>query len=188
MTFEPRPQRLRRLALGLDRSVSTSGGGGVGGVPISLPMTHAPRSTGDVRLPYEVRSSIGALAQQTPPPGIVERHAPELRAQHRGDAVVPREPLVQERVVGGEQVADVAILEQHARHEGLDLDGHVLPQLVVERRKQIRIGLHFAELVEIQPLEREVAHQARRARVVQHPKRLGLERARRRAACPRPRP
>ena len=32
-------------------------GGGVGGVPISLPRTHAPRSTGDVRSPYDVRSS-----------------------------------------------------------------------------------------------------------------------------------
>ena len=47
--------------LGCDRSVSTSGGGGVGGVPISLPITHAPRSTGDVRLPYDVWSSIAPL-------------------------------------------------------------------------------------------------------------------------------
>ena len=44
-----------------ERSVSTSGGGGVGGVPISLPMTQAPRSTGDVRSPYDVRSSTAPL-------------------------------------------------------------------------------------------------------------------------------
>jgi hypothetical protein len=47
--------------LGVDKSVSTSGGGGVGGVPISLSMTHAPRSTGDVRSPYDVRNSMAPL-------------------------------------------------------------------------------------------------------------------------------
>ena len=47
--------------LGLERSVSTSGGGGVGGVPISLSITQAPRSTGEVRSPYEVRSVTAPL-------------------------------------------------------------------------------------------------------------------------------
>src|SRR4029450_2629994 len=89
------------------------------------------------------------------------------------------EPLVEERVVGREQVADVAIAEQDARHERLDLYGHVLSQLVVERGKQVRIGHPFPELVQVQPSEREVAHQTRRTLVVQHPERLGLERLRR---------
>ena len=48
----------------------------------------------------------------------------------------------------------------------------VLPQLVVEGWKQIRIGLGVVEVVEVQPLEREVAHQTRCARILQHPQRL----------------
>src|SRR5215469_8588338 len=44
-----------------DRSVAVSGGGGEGGVPISLSSTHAPRNTGDVRSPYDVRISTAAL-------------------------------------------------------------------------------------------------------------------------------
>src|SRR5438105_14237551 len=47
--------------LGVDKSVAVSGGGGVGGVPSSLSSTHAPRNTGDVRSPYEVRISNAAL-------------------------------------------------------------------------------------------------------------------------------
>ena len=46
---------------GVSEFVSTPGGGGVGGVPMSLSSTHAPRSTGDVRSPYDVRSSTAPL-------------------------------------------------------------------------------------------------------------------------------
>ena len=90
---------------GVARFVSTSGGGGVGGVPMSLSSTQAPRSTGDVRSPYDVRSSTAPLPSSPWRAGSVERHAPELRADDAVDAVVPREPLVEERVVGRQQLA-----------------------------------------------------------------------------------
>ena len=65
---------------GVVRFVSTPGGGGVGGVPMSLSSTHAPRSTGDVRSPYDVRSSTAPLPSRPKRVGILERHAAELRA------------------------------------------------------------------------------------------------------------
>jgi len=43
------------------RATVAPGGGGVGGVPISFSSTQAPRSTGEVRSPYEVRSNTAAL-------------------------------------------------------------------------------------------------------------------------------
>src|SRR4029450_1849091 len=43
------------------RSVSTPGGGGVGGVPTILSRTHAPRRTGDVRFGYDVLISTAPL-------------------------------------------------------------------------------------------------------------------------------
>ena len=78
-------------------------------------------------------------------------------------------------MVGREQVTHIAIAEQDARDEGLDLGRQVLSQLIVERRKQIRIRHDRIEVVEVQPLEREVPDQARRAAVAQHPQRFGLK-------------
>ena len=61
MLLEPRADGLRPLALGRREIRLDAGGGGVGGVPMSFSSTHAPRSTGDVRSPYEVRSSAAPL-------------------------------------------------------------------------------------------------------------------------------
>ena len=108
--------------------------------PSVCPSTHAPRSTGDVRSPYDVRISTAPLPSRPHRRGSSSVTRRNCGPQHRGDAVVPREPLVQERVVGGEQIAHVAILEQHAREERLDLGRHVLAQRFVERGKQVGIG------------------------------------------------
>src|SRR5215211_3193745 len=66
----------------------TPGGGGGGGVPSSTSITHLPRSTGDVRLP----SVVWIL------------HALELPTGDVGNAVMVRESLVDERVIGREQL------------------------------------------------------------------------------------
>ena len=175
MAFEPRPKRPGRLSLGLGQVRVSIGGWRRRRRPHQL--AHDPCAAQNRRRAVAVQrpQQHRAFAEQPPPPGIVECDAPELRSHDRGDAIVPREPFVEERVVGREQVADVSIVRQHARDERLELDGHIPPQQLVEGGKQIRIGLHLRELVRIQPLDREVAHQARGARVVQHPKRLGSE-------------
>ena len=45
----------------LSQILSPPGGGGVGGVSMSLSSTQAPRNPGEVRSPYEVRSSTAPL-------------------------------------------------------------------------------------------------------------------------------
>ncbi len=47
--------------------------------------------------------------------------AAEAAAADVRDAVVPRQPLVDERVVGVEQVDDAAVLAQHAAEQQLGL-------------------------------------------------------------------
>ena len=46
---------------------------------------------------------------------------------------------------------------------------------VVERREQQGIGLDRVQVVHIQPLQREIAHEARCARIGQHPPGLRFE-------------
>ena len=85
--------------------------------------THLARSTGDVRLPYDVTVRTLPFPSSPPRRSSVERHAPEPAAVDIRNLVVLREPLVEERVVGGEQLEDAAILAQLALEEELGLAG-----------------------------------------------------------------
>ena len=98
--------------------------------------THAPRSTGDVRSPYDVRSSTAPLPSRPRRFGSSSVHAAELRPVHAAHAVVAREPLVDERVVGRQQLVHAVVLEQHAREEQLDLGREIVAQRVAELGEQ----------------------------------------------------
>src|SRR5690606_5254228 len=67
----------------------------------------------------------GALAEQSPARRVVELDSTELRTEYRVDAVVTREPLVEERVARGQERSHVAILEQNAAEEKPDLLGEI---------------------------------------------------------------
>ena len=69
-----------------------------------------PRRTGDVRFGEEVTVRMAALPQQAAARLVGERHAAEVIAVDVGNAVVPRQPLVDEAVVGGQQIEQTAIL------------------------------------------------------------------------------
>ena len=99
-------------------------------------MTHLPRVTG------EVRSGLEVVARNAPLPSRplrdfhvrAERDAPELAAVDVRDAVVLGQPLVDERVVGRQQVDDAAILADDAVEQQLDFAAHRLAQRIVEVR------------------------------------------------------
>ena len=84
----------------LSSSAGTSGGGGGGGVPSMFSRIHLPRTTGDVRSACDVSARMLPWPEQPLPRLVGDRHAAELAAVDVRDAVVPREPLVDERVVG----------------------------------------------------------------------------------------
>ena len=154
----------------------TPGGGGGGGVPIMFSSTHLPRSTGDVRLAYEVASRM--LPWPSRPPRTLsgrQRHAPELRAVNVRHAVVLRQALIEERVVGPQQVEHAAVLLDDALEKELGLLTEGPPQIVVEHREHPPIGHNRGEIPQIQPLSGEVVDQRFRARVRQHPPNLLLE-------------
>ena len=87
--------------------------------------THTPRFTGEraeVLRPRHRRGSCPCRAGRGGSRASGrQRHAPEVRAVDVRDAVVPRQPLVDERVVGGQQIDDVAVLADDALEEQLRL-------------------------------------------------------------------
>ena len=85
-------------------SCGTSGGGGGTGVPRMFSRIHLPRTTGDVRSAYDVTASTLPWPSSPQRALVGQRHAAEAAAVDVRDAVVPRQPLVDERVVRRQQV------------------------------------------------------------------------------------
>ena len=88
-----------------------------------------------------------------------------------------REPLVDERVIGRQQVEQAPVLAEHTRDEQLRLGEKRLAQRFIER-KDHGIGFDRFHISQAQPLAREVGHQRVGARVVQHPAHLMLQHGR----------
>src|SRR5690606_28632978 len=88
-----------------------------------------------------------AVAEQ-PSSRIVFRQldAAEVRAFDTLDTVVPRDPIVQERVVGIEQLESAPILSNDTAEEQLRLPPQALTQRIVEIRED---ALHRHDGVEI---------------------------------------
>src|SRR5690606_40867768 len=108
---------------------------------------------------------------------VDKRDAPKLIALHVADAVVKREALVDERVIGAQQLEHAAILEKNARDEELELLLEALAEVVIEFRKHDRIGIDLRDAAHVEPLEREVRDERARLRVFQHPPHLPREHA-----------
>ena len=132
------------------------GGGGCGGTPRRLVRTHLPRSTGEVRFGYDVTVSMLAWPSSPRRASFGDLHAAELAAVDVGNAVMPRQPLVDERVVGIQQIHDAAVFAHDAVEEQRRLFLHRLTQVVVEigERTEIRAGV--LEIAQVQPLLGEV--------------------------------
>ena len=178
MLLEPRPYRLRLLACFL-REI---GGGirrrrrrGRAQQLIEHPCSpqHRRRAVG-VGSPHQH----GGLAQQAEAFLIGEGDPAELRARDARDSVMPSQAFVQERVVGGEEIHDAAVLQEDAADESFRLGGKITPQLIVESREQHGVGLHGLQAVEIQPLHRKVGDQTGGLGIRQHAPHLFLHRAR----------
>ena len=109
-------------------------------------------------------------------PGQID--PPEFRARDIGNAVVTREPLVQERVPAVDEVEDAAVFADDVLDKELGLLPHRVPEVVLELRKAILVARHGLERAELQPLAAEVLGQCVRLRVAQHPSDLEVEHSR----------
>src|SRR6187549_3853603 len=120
-----------------------------------------------------------ALAEQAPAVGIRERDATEAIAPDIRNAVVQREPLVDERVVGGEQLENRAILSEDAVHEQFHFTAEGGAQAVVEVREDDRVRIDLFECPHLQPLKGETGHERFGSRIGQQSTHLRFENSRR---------
>ena len=89
------------------------------------------------------------------------------------------EPLVHERVIGGQQIGDRAILANQAVHEQLGLTHHRLRQRRVPVRIEVVIGADLLDVLQAQPLRGEPRRQGFRPLVGEQPLQLLVEDRRR---------
>ena len=174
MLLEPRPQRLRRLTASVlrqCRDVERRVGRRRAEQAVQYPgATQHGRGAIGIRGQHQD----GALSQQAVARLVVERHATEVAALDRLDAVVHRQALVEEGVVRRQQLDHAAIAAQDAVDEQ--------PQLLLEHRAGIQQAARVGELAsvrgdlvqlgEVEPLEREIVAQRLGPRVGKHPAHL----------------
>jgi hypothetical protein len=70
-----------------------------------------------------------------------------------------RQPLVQEGVIGAQQVKHASVLSEHAADEQLRLALHRGAECFVEVGEQDLVGLLRRDVPQVQPLGREVGDQ-----------------------------
>ena len=91
---------------------------------------------------------------------------------------MPREPLVDERVVRRQQIDDVAILAHDAFEEQFRLAPETLPQLVVPVGIEDAVRRGRRQIPQVQQLLREVVDQRLGSRIGEHAPHLLLEHGR----------
>ena len=133
--------------------------------------------TGEVVVPLAVTFSTLAIVKHAAAMAVRrQRHLAELPAVHAGDAVVLRQPAVEHREVGGDEVGQAQVVLEHFVEEQLRLLDHRHLQHVVEFGIQDVAGFRGVDLAQAEPLADEVLGEGRRLRVLEHPLDLLAER------------
>ena len=110
-----------------------------------------------------------ALAQQAAAPIVASLDAPEVTAAHAADAVVPRQPLVDERVVGAQELEGAPVLAQLTLEEQPGLLPEGLAQILVELGKHVHVRHGRFQVAGVEPLAEEARRERPRAGIGEHP-------------------
>ena len=156
--------------------------------PSSTSITHLPRRTGDVR------SATDVSVRMLPWPSRPRRYSGSVTRRKAapvtfGNAVMLRQPLVHEGVVGRQQIEHAAIVADDAVEEELGFTPHRVLERVVELRVLVEVGLQLVEILQPQPLAREArgrAPRSARRRACAAPASRAPAALRKQAGCPPP--
>ena len=99
-------------------------------------------------------------------------HAAELRPGHAGNAVVLRQPLVEERVLAVEEIEDAAVFADDVLEEELRLAAHREAQVVVEVGEAVASRVSDSSARNCSHCPPKFSTSARDLRVAQHPPHL----------------
>ena len=100
--------------------------------------------------------------------GSVKRHRPELSAANVGNSVVSRQPFVDERVIGVQEIHDVAVFVEDAADKQFHFLSESRLQAIVEVREKNGVRIDLVEIAHAQPLKREVRDQRFGPRIGEH--------------------
>ncbi len=132
---------------------------------------------GDVGVRQDRHQASGG--QQTAPGRVLEADAHELVGPHRGQSVVRGQAIVDEGLLGGEQLVESATFLDDRRDQQLHLGPHVLPQCGGE--VWVRLGVLdqlLAQRTRVEPLAGEVLGESLRFGVGKHALDLCFDRVR----------
>ena len=107
-----------------------------------------------------------------------QRHLAKLPTLHAGDAVVLRQPAVEHREVGGDEVGQAQVVLQDFVEEQFRLPDHRHLQHVVELGVEDVAGLRGVDVAQAEPLADEVLGEGRRLRMLEQALDLLAERVR----------
>ena len=110
-----------------------------------------------------------AVSEEPAPVVVGDLNPAEMRAADVGDTVVLREPLVDERVVRGQQIEHASIFAENAACDELRFTAEALAEVLVEILISLRIGEYGRQVPEKQPLADEIRDERVGARIRQHP-------------------
>ena len=153
----------------ISTSASTFGGGDAGGVPSTFSSSHCAAQHGRSAIRIRRHEQHAAFAEQAEAVRVVELDAAEARAAHVVHAVVARERLVDERVIGRQEIEHAALGAEDAVDEQRRLRDEVVANVAVdvgEHRTDRAPGSRARRRAE--PLEREVRRERLGARIGEH--------------------
>ena len=116
-------------------------------MPSSTSNTHLPRRTGEVRFVGRHRED-AAVPEQSSARLIRVSNPREARARHTGDPVVTSQALVDERVVGGQELDHGTVLFYEVQEEKLCLPVHRVGERLIEVGIPESVRLDFGEILE----------------------------------------
>ena len=116
-----------------------------------------------------------ALREQALPLRAGERDLAELLAGDPGQAVVLGQPLIDEGVIGGEEVDDRPVLLEDVPEELLRLRAHVAAQLLAEVGEFVVVGIDDGQHPQLQPLAGEILRQRLGLGIAEHAPDLGVQ-------------
>ena len=108
------------------------------------------------------------VAKQPGPPLVRHRHAPEVRPVDVANAVEPREPLLQVRVVRRQQLDERRFVAHLVFEEQLGLALERLPKVVVDLGVRAHVQIDGSEVPDERPPRTEVPDDRRRPRAREH--------------------
>ena len=112
------------------------------------------------------------LCQHAAPLLAVELNAAEEVSSNSFHPVVPRQPLVQERVGRIEKLQNASVLTDDGLEKHLRFKPHRRPQRLVKIREAVRVRGDGFKIPQLEPLPGEVLDQRPRLRVPEHPPNL----------------